>query len=73
MNMQLNTQCAHYQTILNIKNPNADGINDAVFIQQICAYCNQLLVTYEESIVGNWATVYNEEYARKNRIEQGPY
>lgn len=64
--------CSHPSYYRTIRNPDADGIDDVIFIDLICTTCSKLLACESMCISSDYRDVYDEQWGIKNNIHSGP-
>ena len=58
--------CQHDKFKYTNKNPEADGIEDVIFIEIICETCNKILVTIEECISASSTIIHDKEWGKRH-------
>lgn len=66
-------ECSHDKYKYINKNPQADGIEDIIFIDIICENCMKVLVSREECISASSTTVHDKEWGKSHNFKDELY
>ena len=71
MQMQIE-ECDHKKYIRKTRNPDADGIDDVIFVDYKCCFCDHVLGTSSHCISADYMEVYDLKWGEREGIKSGP-